>query len=238
MVNNNNITLGLILGSGIELNNSEFPREEILFEDNSGIHNKLIYTARSGGKKILVFKGRKHFYEGYGIEEITSNVNFALENGVKNLLITNAAGGLNENFSEGDLMLITSHINFISKLKQVSKGRYYSKQLAKCFRKCCISSGIKLYEGTYGCYTGPTYETRAEVRFQKKILLDAAGMSTIPEVLHGSNNGINILALSVITNLLKENHMQHTSHDEVLKTAKTASDNLNKVLPYFISELN
>lgn len=238
MVFNNNISLGLILGSGVDLSDDLVSEKNILLEDTTGVHRKTIYTCTMNGKNLLVFKGRKHFYEGWGFEDITANIQYANIAGVKNLLITNAAGGLNPNFTEGDLMLITSHINFIDKLKKQPTISHYSRRLQRLFRKACSSSKVMLHEGTYGCYTGPTYETRAEIRFQKNIGLDAAGMSTIPEVYEAYNSGIEVLALSIITNLLKESTAAKTSHDDVLQTAKNASKKLNKVLPAFISELN
>lgn len=238
--------MALILGSGIDPGDEIISDKTILFEDKTGVHSKQIYTCTIANKRVLVFKGRKHFYEGCSIDEITSNVNFAIDHGAENILITNAAGGLNENFSEGDLMLITSHINFIDKLKLRFKcdsegllsKHFYSRELQDKFRSLCKIHKIKLHEGTYGCYSGPTYETKAEIRFQKKIMLDAAGMSTVPEVISASSKSIKVVAVSVITNLLRENSAIQTSHDDVLLTAKTASNSLKKVLPAFISQLN
>ena len=241
MINNSKIALVLILGSGVELDNEITADKKILFEDNRGVHHKVIYSCVTGGKKILVFKGRRHFYEGYSHEEITSNINYAVKLGAENILITNAAGGLNENFSEGDLMLITSHINFIDKLRfsaVKNNPAFYSKELQDKFRNSCKITNVMLQEGTYGCYTGPTFETNSEIRFQKRIMLDAAGMSTVPEVIDAVSKNINVAAVSVITNLLKENSSGQTSHDNVLITAKKASESLKKILPVFISQLN
>jgi purine-nucleoside phosphorylase len=241
LINNSKIALALILGSGIDPGDEIIQDKNILFKDKTGVHSKLIYTCTIANKRVLVFKGRRHFYEGYSLEEITSYVDFAIESGAENIFITNAAGGLNENFSEGDLMLITSHINFIDKLKFITpagnKG-FYSKELQNKFITICKAANVKLHEGTYGCYSGPTYETNAEIRIQKKIMLDAAGMSTVPEVISASKHKKNVLAVSVITNLLRENSISQTSHDEVLLTAHKASYSLKKVLPVFISQLN
>ncbi|HMQ80177.1 MAG TPA: purine-nucleoside phosphorylase [Ignavibacteria bacterium] len=241
MINNSKIALALILGSGVDLDDDLISGKTVILEDKKGIHHKTIYTCSVQNKGVLVFKGRRHFYEGYSLEEITFNINFAINMGVERILITNAAGGLNENFSEGDLMLITSHINFLDKLRFTSKKAqlpFYSKELQDKFRSSCRIMNVKLHEGTYGCYSGPTYETKAEIRFQKKIMLDAAGMSTVPEVIESSSKRIEVIALSVITNLLKENSAAETSHDNVLLTAQKASLNLKKVLPVFISQLN
>jgi len=241
LINNNNISLALILGSGVELENRLVESKNILFEDNTGVHHKLIYSCTMQGKAILVFKGRKHFYEGWSLDEITANIKTASGCGVENILVTNAAGGLNENFKDGELMLITSHINFIDKLKFDSSNlnrNFYSKDLQKKFLEACKMVNVKIHEGTYGCYTGPTYETKAEIRVQKKIKLDAAGMSTVPEVIFAAGKNINVVAVSVITNLLKENAVLTASHDEVLSMAASASKDLNKVLPAFINQLN
>lgn len=241
MIKNSNISLGLILGSGIELDENIITNKKVLFEDNSGVHHKVIYSGSVSGKEILVFKGRKHFYEGWSLEEITANIKTATDYGIKNIFVTNAAGGLNDNFRAGDLMLINSHINFIEKLKfstSFVNRNFYNTELKNKFINACKQAAVNLHEGTYGCYTGPTYETKAEIRMQKKIKLDAAGMSTVPEVICANESGINILAVSVITNLLKENLTEAASHEEVLLTAASASISLNKVLPLFINQLN
>ena len=241
MIKNNNISLGLILGSGIELDDNILTNKEVLLEDKKGVHHKVIFSCILSGKEILVFKGRKHFYEGWNLEDITANIKTASNYGVKNIFVTNAAGGLNDNFRAGDLMLINSHINFIDKLKfntPYINRNFYNYELKNKFINACKQAAVKLHEGTYGCYTGPTYETKAEIRMQKKIKLDAAGMSTVPEVINANESGIKILAVSVITNLLKENSTEAASHEEVLLTAASASISLNKVLPIFINQLN
>lgn len=238
MIKNSNISLGVILGSGVELNENLLSNKSILLEDNTGIHRKQVFTCSIAGKKVIVFKGRKHFYEGHLEDEITGNIVFAQQMNVKDILITNAAGGVNENFKEGDLMLIRSHVNFIDKLTLKRSAFPYSFELAEKFRKACSAKKIRLHEGVYGCYPGPAYETKAEVRMQKKFLVDAAGMSTVPEVLFAASLGINVIALSVITNLLRENPLGYTSHSDVLSVAGAASNKLNSVVPELISELN
>lgn len=238
LLNNSKITLAIILGSGISLSDDIFRGEKVIKEDNSGVHAKKVYLCSVNNSVILVFKGRKHFYEGYPENEITSNISMAFDLGAENILLTNAAGGLNENFNEGDLMLITSHINFIDKLHFKPAGKIYDSVLQEKFRNCCTAANIKLQEGTYGCYSGPTYETKAEIRFQKKNKLDAAGMSTVPEVLFGSAKNKKLIAVSVITNMLYENKIVPANHNSVIKTASAASESLNKILPAFISQLN
>ena len=231
------IPLGIILGSGIGIEKTRFSSVEILFEDNSGIHNKIIYKCLFDGKPLLVLQGRKHFYEGHNLAEMVENIHRVQKHGVNNLMITNAAGGVNDNFAVSDMMMIRSHINLNNSLLFKRKAFPYSKSLQEMFEQSCIEAGVKLHSGIYGYYQGPTYETKSEIRFQKKFNIDAAGMSTIPEVNEASLNGINVIAVSVITNLLKENDIEPASHESVLATAKAASKNLNKALSEFIKNL-
>jgi purine-nucleoside phosphorylase len=238
LINNSNIFLGLILGSGIDLDENIITDKAIFSIERRGVHVKVVYTCKIHGKELLVFKGRKHFYEGYSRDEMLENIRTAKEHGVRNLIITNAAGGLNENFVDGDLMLITSHISFNNKLINNKNPDPYSKELSEKFKRACMKSKVKLHEGSYGFYSGPTYETKAEIRMQKKIRLDAAGMSTIPEVYEAASHGMKVISVSVITNLLKENAILPASHEDVLSTAQKASANLNKAIENLISELN
>jgi len=238
LINNSNISLGIILGSGVELKENLIANRTILHEDNTGIHRKQVFTCSIAGKNVIVFKGRKHYYEGHSEHELTGNILLAHKMNVKDLLITNAAGGVNENFHEGDLMLITSHINFIEKLTLKGSAFPYSFTMAEKLRKVCSAKKVMLHEGVYGCYPGPSFETKAEVRMQKRFLVDAAGMSTVPEVLLAGSLGMNVIALSVITNLLKESPLGYTSHSDVLSVAWAASDKLNSVVSELISELN
>ncbi len=235
---NKKIDLGLILGSGIDISDDLVRDKKIISEESSGIHNKIVYTASIDGKRIIVFKGRKHFYEGYSLDEICSNINIAAEHKVKNILITNAAGGINENFTEGDIMMINSHINFNSKLINKKNFNPYSTSLRNKFRKVCIENKIKFHEGVYGSLSGPTYETKSEIRMLKKIGADAMGMSTVPEVIESFSSGINVIAVSVITNLLRENRIEKADHNNIVLTAQKASQSLNFAIKNLLSELN
>lgn len=238
MAEEKNIVLGLILGSGIDLSEDSVTSKKIITEENTGIHHKVVYTASIEGKKVIVFKGRKHFYEGYSSAEILSNIKTAVKHGVKNMLITNAAGGINENFNEGDIMLISSHINFNSKLNLSKNFNPYNSGLKNKFRKVCIENKIKLHEGIYGCLSGPTYETKSEIRMFKKIGTDAMGMSTVPEVIESFSSGINAIGISVITNLLRENNIEKADHNNIILTAQKASLSLNLAIKKLLSELN
>ncbi len=238
MLNNTNIVLGLVLGSGLDLDESILEGKKIITQEVAGVHSKIVYECRIAGKNILVFRGRKHFYEGSKPDEITENVRFALAKGVRNMLITNAAGGLSENFAVGEMMLITSHVSFNDRVKFTGKPSTINRNLNELVLSSAMKLNIKIHEGTYGYYPGPTYETKAETRFQKKFAIDAAGMSTVPEVYEAMKLGMNASAISVITNLLKENGLSATSHEDVLKSAVTANASLSRLITELISELN
>ena len=235
---NTDLKLGIILGSGIEVERDRISGVKIIEEDLKGIHRKCIYTCFFEGAPVIIFQGRKHFYEGYNNKQLVETIHKAGKSGVRNLIITNASGGLNENFEISDLMLIRSHINLNYAMRNVSDAFPYNKMLAELFMESCKKAKVNFYEGVYGYYQGPTYETKAEIRFQKKFLIDAAGMSTIPEVTEANKCGIKVIAVSVITNILMENNIEPATHEAVLMNAFNASKNLNKVLSVLIPQLN
>ena len=232
------ISLAVVLGSGLGELISALPGIDIISEDYNGIHKKLIFTSEIAGKKVLFFSGRKHFYEGYGPEEITANMRIAAQMGVKNVLITNAAGGLNPSFAIGDMMLLKSHLNLNQKLIFKETHIPYSKELYEMIGSAVRSLSVSMYEGVYCCSSGPAYETMAEVRMLKKIGCDAVGMSTIPEVFEAKSLGMKVAAVSVITNLLNENDLAPTSHEYVLEAASRASRPLFGLIKYLLNELN
>jgi purine-nucleoside phosphorylase len=237
MQKNNKFKFGVILGSGLDVITDSLPGKETVSEELDGIHVKRVILVQSPETPMVLFCGRKHFYEGYSKDEIIKNVNKAKEFGVEYLLITNAAGGLNENFEESDLMLINSHINLNSKLAGKRFSFPYDKDLTDRFKKICYDLNIRFFDGVYACLPGPAYETPAEVKLLKKIGADAAGMSTVPEVFEAVKHGIKVLGVSIITNLLKENSIAETSHFNILKTSQKASEKLFFVVKRLANEL-
>ncbi len=237
MQKNNKFKFGIILGSGLDVIADSLPGKKTVSEELDGIHAKRIILVESTETPMVLFSGRKHFYEGYAKEEITDNINKAGEFGVENLLITNAAGGLNENFGEADLMVINSHINLNSKLKGRRYSFPYDRDLEDRYKKVCYELNIKYFKGVYACLQGPAYETPAEIKLLKKMGADTAGMSTVPEVFEAVKQGIKVLGISVITNLLKQNIPAATSHIDVLKTSKKASEKLLFVVKRLANEL-
>lgn len=228
--------IGVILGSGLNEFVNELASPEIIYEDKDSFHQLKVYSGKIIDQEIILFSGRRHFYEGFSSNEVLSNIDLAKKLGLKFLIITNAAGGLNKHFRVSDLMLITSHINFINKNIPVKNNLIlYDKHLTENIKSFGKEEKINLRFGSYCCSAGPAYETKAEIRYLSKLGIDAVGMSTIPEILYANNAGIKTLALSCITNLLSENSEGITSHNEVLKAGKMAYHNFSRLLTKIIS---
>ena len=228
--------IGIILGSGLNSFTNELSKSKILHEDKNSFHNLKIITGKISNKEVILFSGRKHFYEGYDFEKVLGNVNFAREFGIDLLIITNAAGGLNPVFRVSDLMLITSHFNFLkNNFSVLNNTSFYNFDILNKIKEYSLKNKIVLRSGSYCCNSGPMYETKSEIRFLKKIGVDAVGMSTIPEMSAANSYGIKTIAISCITNLLSENATGKTDHEEVLVAGKNAGKNFSGLLKNIIS---
>jgi purine-nucleoside phosphorylase len=229
--------IGIILGSGLDKFSKELKNINLLYEDTVGIHHKRIIQGNIKDKEVVIFQGRNHFYETSLLNKIYFNVNYAKEFGLDLLIITNAAGGVNQNFKVSDLMLITSHLNFMFKNISFKKHmNLYDKYLIEWVKYVAQKNKIKLQTGVYASCTGPIYETKSEINFWKKINVDAAGMSTIPEVLYANKLGIKTIALSCITNLLSTSHDKIISHSEVIEAGLNAYMSFSKLLKAIIND--
>lgn len=234
-----NSKLAIILGSGLDVVIDKFQQKTLITAQNKGIHKKRIYKAEVNNIQVLLFCGRSHYYEGFSNDIILENIKKAQEYGVKYILITNAAGGLNPYLHKSDIMLINSHISFNQRFNYKRTSYFpYDKELMLKFRDVCKSLKIKFLDGIYGCTHGPAYETSAEIRMLKKTGIDAIGMSTVPEVMEAYSDKIKILGLSVITNMLNENQIIPANHQEILKSANKASERLFNIINKLIIELN
>ena len=228
--------IGIILGSGLNKFTEELSSPEMIFNDNSSFHKLEIISGQINEAEIVLFSGRRHIYEGFSTEEVLFNVNKARELGINYLIITNAAGGLNRNFRVSDLMLITSHLNFTN--KSIPAGLspvLYPKETLEAVKLISRKEKINLQFGSYCCNKGPNYETKSEIRFLKKLGIDAVGMSTVPEVLYAAGLGIKTLAISCITNILSEHSPYETNHEEVIEAGKNSYLNFSKLLKTIIS---
>jgi purine-nucleoside phosphorylase len=246
--------LALVLGSGfqclvphIEVER-EFPFTELPGFPPVGVqgHGGALIAGRFAGAPVFVLTGRAHFYEGHDMARATFPVRALAELGVKDLLLTNAAGGINPRFKAGDFMLLTDHINFmgVNPLRGpcapggerfVSLTRTYSPALAATMAKAAKSARIALRRGVYIAVSGPSYETPAEIRAFARLGADAVGMSTVPEAIVARQCGLNVAALSCITNLaagLGSNG--ELSHAEVLDESKRGGSRTVSLLTEFV----
>ena len=231
-----NTKFGIILGSGLNKFSEELSSPELIYEDDKSFHKRKIISGKINGEDVICFSGRRHFYEGYTTGEVMDNVNIAKELGVNLLIITNAAGGINKNFRVSDLMLITSHYNFLNKsIRAKDISQTYSKDTINRVKKIAKEEKINLKYGSYSCNSGPMYESKSEIRFLSKLGVDAVGMSTVPEILYANNLGIKTLAISCITNILSGHSNGITNHEEVLEAGKNSYKNFSRLLKLLIS---
>lgn len=231
------INTGIILGSGLHRLTENLENPKLIFKDFKGIHVKRILCGSLFNRDVILFEGRNHIYENPHNPDIYFAINKAVELGLKNLIITNAAGGLNLNFQVADLMIISSHINFYSKFLQTRAFKVqYNRDYIQNLVKEALKKGIKLHSGTYLASPGPFYETIKEIKFFKKIGADAVGMSTIPELFTASKRNIKVTGISCITNLLKPDSVRIISHDEVLEAGNLAFNNFSKIIKIILEQ--
>lgn len=190
------------------------------------------------GQWVLVMQGRVHLYEGYHPSEITLPIRVMKRLNIHTIIFTNAAGGLNPSFVVGDVMVITDHINLMGQNPLVGPNldlfgpRFpamvdvYDRELIAITEKVAEKMGIHLQKGVYAGVTGPSLETKAEIRFLRLIGADAVGMSTIPEVIVAAHCGFKILAFSAISNMNIPEDMKSCSFDEVLRNASLAGETI------------
>jgi len=226
--------IAVILGSGlgdfveiiknrISINTREIPKYPI--STVVGHKGKIIF-GKIDKIPVMIFQGRIHFYETGNLEKILYPIYIAKEFGVKILVVTNAAGGINRHYKPGDLMLITDQINltFENPLKFIPKQSYntslYDPNLISIALKVAKSNRILLQQGVYCGVKGPSYETAAEIEMFRRIGADAVGMSTVNEVLLANALGIRVLGISCITNMSTGILPQKLSHNEVTEVAK------------------
>lgn len=198
-----------------------------------------------GGKRVVMFQGRFHFYEGWDFSRITFPVRLASFLGCSIFIVSNAAGGLNPFFKVSDIMVIRDHIgipsmtgfNPLRGFNDVRLGpRFpdmsepYDSELIKLAKEVAVESGVELREGVYVWVSGPSLETPAEQRFLRLIGADAVGMSTVPEVIVARHSGMRVLGFSVITNVLKPDTPQKVDFDAILDAAEEAEPRLSKLI--------
>lgn len=237
-------------GDGLE-NAKKVAYADIPGMPTSGVkgHANCFIAGKCGDKKVLVMKGRVHLYEGWSAQEVVYPIRLMYYLGVKNLIVTNAAGGVNLTFKPGDLMLITDHINLSghSALRGQDALEYgerfpsmsevYSKRLATKAINAANDCGIVLKSGVYYYSVGPGFETPAEIRAIRTLGGDAVGMSTVHEVCAAVQQGMSVVGISCITNMAAGILDQPLTHAEVLETGQRVKEKFSKVLRAIIDAI-
>lgn len=247
--------IGLVLGSGLGgLANSIENAVTIPYADIPGWpqstvhgHSGQLVIGHLEGQPVLAQQGRAHFYEGYTLQQVTFPIRVMHHLGIDTVILTNAAGGLNEGFRAGDVMLINDHINAPGMVgmhplmgpnddnigpRFLGMSQTYDRKLRDVAKATAEKQGIKLHEGVYICLSGPTFETPAEVRMLRVWGGDAVGMSTAPEVIVARHAGMRVMACSGITNeaITEVDSPMDANHEEVLETGKVIVPKLTAIL--------
>ncbi len=232
--------IGIVLGSGLGtladkiekptiINYSDIPNFPVSTVKG---HEGRLVIGKLEGKNVLAMQGRFHYYEGYPIEDVTFPIRVMKAVGIGKLIVTNAAGGSNKNFVPGDLMIIRDHINFAGINPLMGKNydelgpRFldismaYDKELIEIAKEASESVNVELKEGVYMWFSGPTYETPAEVKMASILGADAVGMSTVPEVIVANHGDMKVLGISCITNMAAGILDKSLNHEEVIETSK------------------
>lgn len=249
--------IAVILGSGLgnladhmevscEIDYHDIPNFPV--STVAGHAGKLIFGTL-GGKYVMAMKGRFHYYEGYGMKEVTFPVRVMKDLGVKTLFVSNAAGGMNKEFRVGDVMVITDQINLFPENPLRGKNyeelgtrfpamtEAYSKELIGFADRIAEENGIRLMHGVYVGTTGPTFETPAEYEYFRIIGGDAVGMSTVPEVIVANHAGMRVFGVSVITDLGGKDVDYVPTHEEVQLAAETASPVMVKLITEMLGKI-
>ena len=248
--------IGIILGSGLGTLGEKIENPQCV--DYADIPDFPVSTAPGhvgrfvfgtlNGKKVMCMQGRIHLYEGYQVQNVVMPIRVMKMMGVKKLIVTNAAGGINENFNVGDIMVITDHINFTGKNCLIGKNdddfgcRFpdmsfaYAPELREIAFNCAEKLGMKLREGVYiGC-TGPSYETPAEIRAFRVLGADTVGMSTVQEVIAANHCGIDVLGFSLVSNKAAGLSGERLTEEEVLTIGRQKSEEMQSLITEIVGE--
>lgn len=252
--------IALILGSGLgDLadaveNPVVIPTNEIPHWPVSTVkgHKGRLVVGGLQGKCVLVLQGRSHYYEGHSINHLGLPIRVMQRIGIRTMIITNAAGGINVGFSAGDLMLITDQLNLLPMAGQnplvgpnldefgprfPDMSQIYDLELLDLARKINQREGLACQEGIYACISGPYFETPADCRYLRMIGADAVGMSTAPETIVARHGGMRVLGISGITNKIDANGVNIASHEEVLEAGTLIVPKLTKLVKGVLANL-
>ena len=242
--------IGLVLGSGlgdyadtlqdaVKIPYSQIPNFPV---PSIPGHTGALVFGRKEGREVVVMQGRIHYYEGLPQQQITLPIRVLAALGIKTLVLTNACGGVNLSFNPGDLMLISDHINFSGANPLIGPNldafgpRFpdmsdlYTASLRRAIREKAEAAGMELREGVYAMYSGPNYETPAEIRMFRILGADTVGMSTVPEALVAGHCGMQVVGISCITNMAAGVLPVKLRHAEVTETANRVSAKFRRLI--------
>jgi len=249
--------VALVLGSGLGgfagqiAERLEIPYEEIPHWPRStavGHAGKLV-LGEVDGAPTAVMAGRVHYYEGYSMQEVTFPIRVLASLGVRAVVLTNAAGGINQNLHQGGLVLISDHINLQGSNPLIGPNderlgprfpdmtEAYDRRFRELARAAAQEMKLELQEGVYAALSGPSYETPAEIRYLRAIGADMVGMSTAPEVIVANHMGLRVLGISCVTNLAAGLSGRKLSHEEVLETGERVKGSLMALLRAIIPRI-
>lgn len=249
--------IGIILGSGlgglaekieekIIIKYEEIPNFPVSTVEG---HAGQLVIGKLAEKQVVAMQGRFHYYEGYTPREITFPIRCLIGLGIDELIVTNAAGGVNKSFRPGDLMVITDHINYAGVNPLIGKNldgkgpRFvdmsyaYNKELINTALESGKSLNLDLKQGVYMYFSGPTYETPAEIKMADILGADAVGMSTVPEVIVANHEGIRVLGISCITNMAAGILDQPLNHEEVVETSLRVKNEFEGLIQSIIKNI-
>lgn len=248
--------IGLILGSGLADSISLQDEKIISFSDIPGFpmatalgHKSEWVSGSINGKKVCLMRGRFHYYEGYSTDEVVLPVRVMKLIGVKTLILTNAAGGINTEFEPGNLMIINDHINYSGRNPLIGPNmeefgpRFpdmtyaYNPELRKLALESAKELNIPVKEGVYIWFSGPSYETPAEIRAARVLGADAVGMSTVPEVIVANHCGMKVLGISCISNMAAGILDRALTHTEVMEAGRAARDYFQALIIRIIEKI-
>ncbi len=247
--------VGIILGTGLDsLVNEIEITTRIAYKDiphfpADSLHGGDLVFGHLGGKPVIAMSGRFHYYEGFSLQQVTFPIRVAKALGIEVLIVSNAAGGLNPQFSAGDIMVIADHINLMGDNPLIGPNddtlgpRFpdmcepYTNTLISMTEQIALQQGIALKRGVYlGC-PGPCLETRSEYRFMRIIGADAVGMSTVPEVIVAVHAGLQVLGFSIITDECMPDALEPVDIERIVQTAQQAEPKLTALVSAAIAEL-
>ena len=252
--------IGMILGSGLGPLANEVKKADIIpYQELPGWpvstivgHVGQLVIGELEGKVVLVMQGRSHFYEGYPISQIGLPIRVMKRLGIETLVVTNAAGAVHPDYTPGDLMMLTDHLNLLGMAGEnplrgpnleefgprfPDMSQVYDRELHQIARQAAKGAGIELREGVYVCLAGPSFETPADLRFLRGAGVDAVGMSTVPEATVARHSGMRVLGVSGISNKANLDGETITTHEEVLEAGNVLVPKLTALVKGVLQRL-